>query len=77
MIRVAIGVVERAALRALDVQGCVVLGEPAYYGRFGFRSGQGLRLHGVPPEYFQSLAFGAASASGDVTYHEAFNAQSE
>ena len=66
-----------AALRALGARGCVVLGEPAYYGRFGFRSGQGLSLDGVPPAYFQSLSFGAHTARGDVTYHEAFNAQAE
>lgn len=66
-----------AALRTLDARGCVVLGEPAYYGRFGFRSGQGLSLDGVPPEYFQSLSFAAHTASGKVTYHEAFTAQGE
>lgn len=66
-----------AALRTLGAQGCVVLGEPAYYGRFGFRGGQGLFLGGVPPEYFQSLSFGAQTAGGEVTYHEAFNAQGE
>lgn len=66
-----------AALRTLGAQGCVVLGEPAYYGRFGFRSGQGLSLDGVPPEYFQSLSFGVRPAGGEVTYHEAFNARGE
>jgi putative acetyltransferase len=63
------------ALRQLLDQGaagCVVLGEPAYYGRFGFRADDDLILPGVPPEYFQVVAFGPSKARGSVTYHEAF-----
>lgn len=62
-------------LRTMGAAGCVVVGEPAYYGRFGFRAEAGLALPGIPPEYFQALAFGgAALPSGVVAYHEAFNA---
>lgn len=61
-------------LRAQHAAGCVVLGEPAFYGRFGFAVQPDLRLPGVPPEYFQVLAFGAAVPDGDVSYHEGFNA---
>lgn len=67
----------REALRLLEHEGaagCVVLGEPAYYGRFGFRSTPALLLQGVPPEYFQSLPFGDSAALGTVTYHAAFAA---
>ncbi|MDK3025389.1 N-acetyltransferase [Cupriavidus taiwanensis] len=67
----------RAALDALRRQGaagCVVLGEPAYYGRFGFAAQPGLVLPGVPPQYFQALAFGGACPAGTVSYHDAFNA---
>lgn len=60
-------------LRAKGAAGCVVLGDPAYYGRFGFRPEPGLFLRGVPPAYFQALAFGAAVPRGEVAYHEAFN----
>ena len=35
----------------------------------------GLILPGVPPAYFQALAFGAAVPRGEVAYHEAFNAR--
>jgi putative acetyltransferase len=48
----------REALRALrehGASGCVVLGEPEYYGRFGFRVDLSLSLPGVPPEYFQAM----------------------
>ena len=63
------------ALRARGAAGCVVLGEPAYYGRFGFRAEPGLMLPGIPPEYFQALAFGDATLPrGVVAYHAAFAA---
>lgn len=68
----------QAALRVLREQGaagCVLLGDPAYYARFGFRPEPGLVLPGVPPEYFQALPLRASLPSGVVTYHEAFSAQ--
>ncbi len=62
------------ALREQDAQGCVVLGEPAYYGRFGFRAEPGLVLPGVPPEYFQALCLRPPMAQGEVSYSTAFEA---
>ena len=64
-----------AAVRALGAQGCVVVGAPDYYGRFGFKHRSECIFEGVPPEYFQSLTFGQHSAAGKVTYHEAFRAK--
>ena len=67
----------QAALRLLREQGasgCVLLGNPAYYSRFGFTPQPGLVLPDVPPEYFQALPFGPSSPRGVVTYHEAFSA---
>jgi putative acetyltransferase len=61
-------------LASLGAKGCVVLGDPAYYGRFGFSSDHALRYGGVPPEYFQSLALDGEVAAGDVTYHAVFEA---
>lgn len=61
-------------LRAQRAAGCVVLGEPAFYSRFGFVVQPDLRLPGVPPEYFQVLTLGTAVPAGTVAYHEAFNA---
>ena len=61
-------------LRRQGAAGCVVLGEPDYYGRFGFRADAQLRLEGVPPEYFQALAFQGACPRGMVSYHAAFSA---
>lgn len=62
-----------ARLREQGAAGCVLLGEPAYYGRFGFRAVPGLVLPGVPPEYFQALAFNGPLPHGEVAYHEAFD----
>lgn len=63
-----------ARLQDLGAAGCVVLGEPGYYGRFGFAAHPELELPGVPPEYFQALAFEGALPTGVVKYHEAFEA---
>lgn len=60
-------------IKDLGGRGCVVLGEPAYYGRFGFECDPHLRLAGVPPEYFQRLIISGAPPSGLVTYHRAFD----
>jgi len=56
--------------------GCVVLGDPGYYKRFGFEANAALRLPGVPSEYFMAVAFDDSVPDGDVSYHEAFQARS-
>lgn len=59
-------------LRRRGVAGCVVLGEPAYYSRFGFRADAGLRNGGAPAGYFLALPFGGPPPTGEVAYHAAF-----
>jgi putative acetyltransferase len=61
-------------LRAMNAQGCVVLGDPLYYGRFGFISDPNLRYGNVPPEYFQRLAFSDEVPRGEVLFHPGFDA---
>ncbi|BCJ07788.1 hypothetical protein PRtIB026_A25210 [Pseudomonas sp. RtIB026] len=63
-----------ARLHGLGGQGCVVLGDPGYYGRFGFKAQPGLSLPGVPAEYFQALAFSGDVPKGSVQYSTAFEA---
>ncbi|MBC9914965.1 GNAT family N-acetyltransferase [Chitinophaga varians] len=63
-----------AELRQLGAKGCVVLGEPAYYGRFGFRADAGLLYPEAPAEYFQVLAFEGIVPTGTVQYHASFYA---
>lgn len=63
-----------AALRDAGADGVVLLGEPGYYERFGFRQHPGLTLPGVPAEYFLALPLrhGVALPQGEVAYHDAF-----
>lgn len=62
-------------LRARGAAGCVLVGDPAFYGRFGFRANPGLVLPDVPPEYFQAVSFGLPLPHASVAFHEAFSAQ--
>lgn len=61
-------------LRLTSAAGCVVLGAPAYYGRFGFESDPELYYGDVPQGYFQRLVFTGASPKGEVRYHAGFDA---
>lgn len=76
--RVGIGraLVEEALkrLRDLGASGCVVLGDPFYYSRFGFRVREALVYPGVPSEYFQAMSFDGVFPSGEVAYDVAFEA---
>jgi putative acetyltransferase len=66
-----------ARLKASGAQGCVLVGDPSYYKRFGFRNLPELSLAGVPPENFLGLPFGENIPHGPVTFHQAFSAKSE
>ena len=69
----------RSVLKQLEVQsaaGCVLLGEPAFYSRFGFKPEPDLILPEVPAEYFQALSFDSCMPHGVVQYHEAFSVRS-
>lgn len=61
-------------LQKQGAHGIVLLGEPEYYQRFGFKFCANLTLEGVPPEYFLALAMETDTPipAGSVTYHEAF-----
>jgi putative acetyltransferase len=59
-------------LRAQGARGCVLVGDPAYYVRFGFKSDPLLVMPGVPPEVVLSLRFQSGSDGGDTAFHPAF-----
>lgn len=61
-------------LKEAGGKGCVLVGDPDYYVRFGFRNVRELTLEGVPPEVFQALPFGDDVPCGAVMFHEAFGA---
>lgn len=60
------------ALRRGGAQGCVLVGDPAYYERFGFKTVPDLILPDVPPEYFLALQLGTTFPVGSVKFHKAF-----
>jgi putative acetyltransferase len=60
-------------LRALGARGCVLVGDPAYYERFGFRSLPDLFVENVPQQYSLALVFCQDMARGKVTFHEGFD----
>lgn len=60
------------ALRGLGAIGCVVLGDPAYYGRFGFELCPGLVYRDGPADHFQARAFVGSVPRGEVEYHAVF-----
>lgn len=62
-------------LKAQGAEGVVLLGEPEYYGRFGFNSHNNLTLPGVPAECFmmkQLRGDQSVLPAGEVEYHQAF-----
>lgn len=59
-------------LKEMGARGCVLVGDPHYYARFGFRNHPALVLEGVPPEVFQALGFDTPIPEGRVVFHEAF-----
>ena len=61
-------------LRSRGAQGCVLLGDHGYYGRFGFRVMPALAPPGYPAEHFQVLPFGGAEPHVRVGFHAAFTA---
>lgn len=61
-------------LRWRGAKGCVVLGDPDYYLRFGFGHDPDLRYEGAPPEYFMRLVMAGPAPAGSVAYHAAFEA---
>ncbi len=54
-------------------KGCVLLGNPEYYSRFGFKHDENLRLPGVPQSYFLALAFNKSIPHGNASFDSAFD----
>ncbi len=61
-------------LRSKGAKGCVVLGDPAYYQRFGFEHDQAVRFEGAPPEYFMRQSLDGSRMSGKIAFHKGFSA---
>lgn len=61
-------------LRGRGARGCVLVGDPRFYVRFGFASAAQLVVPGVPPEVCLSLRFSPSDDCGTVAFHPAFAA---
>jgi putative acetyltransferase len=61
------------AIQSLGAEGCVLVGDPAYYSRFGFTHNPALVLEGIPAEYFLSLPMTEQVPRGCVSHHAAFS----
>jgi putative acetyltransferase len=63
-------------MKQLGGQGCVLVGDPHYYNRFGFKNYPKLIHKGVPQEVFLALPFTGKVPQGSVMFHEGFLANS-
>ena len=61
-------------LKALNAQGCCLVGHPEYYKKLGFKNISGLVHEGVPQEVFLALSIDGQVPQGTVTFHEGFKA---
>jgi putative acetyltransferase len=59
-------------LKGLGGQGCVLVGDPIYYQRFGFKNRPELVHEGIPQEVFLALPFSEKIPQGIVVFHEGF-----
>ena len=59
-------------LKTLGGKGCVLVGDPNYYKRFGFRNIPDLIHDGVPQEVFLALPFNKEIPHGMVVFHKGF-----
>lgn len=61
-----------AALRKQAAAGCILMGDPAYYGRFGFLVTPEKCPPGLPGEYFMTMALDGRLPDGLFEFHPAF-----
>jgi putative acetyltransferase len=59
-------------LEHLGSVGCVLVGDPAFYHRFGFANDPAITVDGVPPEYTLARRFQPDPARGAALFHRAF-----
>jgi putative acetyltransferase len=59
-------------MRTRGASGCVLVGDPEFYRRFGFRRCSGVVWPGVPDEYVLCLPFTDEEPVGEIAFHQAF-----
>ena len=60
------------AIGGLGAEGCVLVGDPAYYTRLGFTHSPGLSMEHVPAENLLCLRLTGEMPNGAVEHHPAF-----
>jgi putative acetyltransferase len=60
------------AIKKLGAKVCVLVGDPAYYTRFGFVHNDTFIIEAVPPEVVLVSIFDKTAKGGHVTHHPAF-----
>lgn len=61
-----------SALKGLGANGCVLLGDPKFYDRFGYVLDHDLIYQPELKDHFQSLTFTGPTPKGWVKFHKAF-----
>ena len=61
-------------LAELGAHGCLIVGDPAYYGRFGVVGGSSVEIPGVPAENILLLKLSDAEPVGEAAFHPAYGA---
>ena len=64
-----------ALLKKSGSKGCALVGDPAFYQRFGFKNEPTLIYANIPQEYFLVLPFDDTPPQGTMVFHEAFSAK--
>ena len=58
----------------LGASGCILVGDPGYYTRFGFERAPAHAPAREPAEFFQLKLLGQEPPSGPISFHDAFYA---
>jgi len=60
-------------LRERHAAGCALIGDPKYYSRFGFLSGEDVWYQDVPSKNVQWLSFSEQKPTGELVFSAAFD----
>ena len=63
-----------ARLGNIKAKGCVLVGHPGYYQKFGFHNNHGLVVQGIAQEFVLALSFDDHLPQGQVDFHQGFEA---
>ncbi len=63
-------------LKARGAKGCALIGDPAFYGRFGFHSDGLLSYGGLDRRYVQRIVFSGPAPRGTLKFAPAFDIES-